>query len=139
MPLSCFLGNVYAENVDVLRDGTGPSGLRLRLLTAGTGDTQNVELLPPLRKRGIKHRIFVIFPWAVSKCSYILNSELLETKHNSMEVGLPAEMFPEPWSLVSVHRGGLQVYMKNKNASTSLEKPLEVKKPCVYVHLLRFH
>ncbi|KFW75857.1 UPF0183 protein C16orf70, partial [Manacus vitellinus] len=37
MPLSCFLGNVYAENVDVLRDGTGPSGLRLRLLTAGCG------------------------------------------------------------------------------------------------------
>jgi hypothetical protein len=35
MPLSCFLGNVYAENVDVLRDGTGPSGLRLRLLAAG--------------------------------------------------------------------------------------------------------
>lgn len=56
-----------------------------------------------------------------------------------MEVGLPAEMFPGPWSLVSVHCGGLQVYMKNKNASTSLEKPLEVKKPCVYVHLLRFH
>ncbi|NXD13613.1 CP070 protein, partial [Nothocercus nigrocapillus] len=37
MPPSCFLGNVYAENVDVLRDGTGPSGLRLRLLTAGCG------------------------------------------------------------------------------------------------------
>lgn len=35
MPLSCFLGNVYAESVDVLRDGTGPSGLRLRLLAAG--------------------------------------------------------------------------------------------------------
>ncbi|KAL6080297.1 hypothetical protein STEG23_010418 [Scotinomys teguina] len=34
MPLSCFLGNVYAESVDVLRDGTGPSGLRLRLLAA---------------------------------------------------------------------------------------------------------
>jgi hypothetical protein len=37
MPLSYFLGNVYAENVDVLRDGTGPSGLRLRLLAAGCG------------------------------------------------------------------------------------------------------
>ncbi|XP_034880924.1 UPF0183 protein C16orf70 homolog isoform X3 [Mirounga leonina] len=37
MPLSCFLGNVYAESVDVLRDGTGPSGLRLRLLAAGCG------------------------------------------------------------------------------------------------------
>lgn len=35
MPLNCFLGNVYAESVDVLRDGTGPSGLRLRLLAAG--------------------------------------------------------------------------------------------------------
>uniref|UniRef100_A0A8C5WWI5 Uncharacterized protein n=1 Tax=Laticauda laticaudata TaxID=8630 RepID=A0A8C5WWI5_LATLA len=35
MPLSCFLGNVYAEYIDVLRDGAGPSGLRLRLLTAG--------------------------------------------------------------------------------------------------------
>jgi len=45
MPLSCFLGNVYAENVDVLRDGTGPSGLRLRLLTAGIGDTQNTHRL----------------------------------------------------------------------------------------------
>ncbi|XP_069496147.1 phagosome assembly factor 1 isoform X2 [Ambystoma mexicanum] len=37
MPLGCFLGNVYAESVDVLRDGTGVSGLRLRLLTAGSG------------------------------------------------------------------------------------------------------
>uniref|UniRef100_H3B161 Phagophore assembly factor 1 n=1 Tax=Latimeria chalumnae TaxID=7897 RepID=H3B161_LATCH len=37
MPLSCYLGNVYAESVDVLRDATGPSGLRLRLLTAGSG------------------------------------------------------------------------------------------------------
>ncbi|XP_015678427.1 UPF0183 protein C16orf70 [Protobothrops mucrosquamatus] len=37
MPLSCFLGNVYAEYVDVLRDAAGPSGLRLRLLTAGCG------------------------------------------------------------------------------------------------------
>uniref|UniRef100_A0A3B4CI51 Uncharacterized protein n=1 Tax=Pygocentrus nattereri TaxID=42514 RepID=A0A3B4CI51_PYGNA len=37
MPLACFLGNVYAECVDVLRDGTGPLGLRLRLLTAGCG------------------------------------------------------------------------------------------------------
>ncbi|XP_014403324.1 PREDICTED: UPF0183 protein C16orf70 homolog isoform X3 [Myotis brandtii] len=37
MPLSCFLGNVYAESVDILRDGTGPSGLRLRLLAAGCG------------------------------------------------------------------------------------------------------
>ncbi|KAJ7421129.1 hypothetical protein BTVI_19634 [Pitangus sulphuratus] len=53
MPLSCFLGNVYAENVDVLRDGTGPSGLRLRLLTAGTGDTPNAELAAFLRKRGV--------------------------------------------------------------------------------------
>uniref|UniRef100_A0AAZ3QK01 Uncharacterized protein n=1 Tax=Oncorhynchus tshawytscha TaxID=74940 RepID=A0AAZ3QK01_ONCTS len=37
MPLACFLGNVYAECVDVLRDGVGPLGLRLRLLTAGCG------------------------------------------------------------------------------------------------------
>uniref|UniRef100_A0A8B9KSD7 Uncharacterized protein n=1 Tax=Astyanax mexicanus TaxID=7994 RepID=A0A8B9KSD7_ASTMX len=37
MPLACFLGNVYAECVDVLRDATGPLGLRLRLLTAGCG------------------------------------------------------------------------------------------------------
>lgn len=36
MPLACFLGNVYAECVDVLRDQAGPLGLRLRLLTAGT-------------------------------------------------------------------------------------------------------
>lgn len=53
MPLSCFLGNVYAENVDVLRDGTGPSGLRLRLLTAGIGDAQNIALVVLLRRRGI--------------------------------------------------------------------------------------
>lgn len=37
MPLACFLGNVYAECVDVLRDGTGPLGLKLRILTAGLG------------------------------------------------------------------------------------------------------
>lgn len=53
MSLSCFLGNVYAENVDVLRDGTGPSGLRLRLLTAGIGGAQNIALVVLLRRRGI--------------------------------------------------------------------------------------
>uniref|UniRef100_A0A8C6M4C7 Phagosome assembly factor 1 n=1 Tax=Nothobranchius furzeri TaxID=105023 RepID=A0A8C6M4C7_NOTFU len=37
MPLACFLGNIYADCVDVLRDGTGPLGLKLRLLTAGSG------------------------------------------------------------------------------------------------------
>nr|XP_033798102.1 UPF0183 protein C16orf70 homolog isoform X8 [Geotrypetes seraphini] len=37
MPPSCFLGNVYTECVDVLRDESGPLGLRLRLLTAGSG------------------------------------------------------------------------------------------------------
>ncbi|KPP75940.1 hypothetical protein Z043_104765 [Scleropages formosus] len=37
MPVACFFGNVYAESVDVLRDGAGPLGLRLRLLTAGCG------------------------------------------------------------------------------------------------------
>uniref|UniRef100_A0A4W4HGH9 Uncharacterized protein n=1 Tax=Electrophorus electricus TaxID=8005 RepID=A0A4W4HGH9_ELEEL len=37
MPLACYLGNVFSECVDVLRDGTGPLGLRLRLLTAGCG------------------------------------------------------------------------------------------------------
>ncbi|KAK3570432.1 hypothetical protein QTP86_019316 [Hemibagrus guttatus] len=37
MPLACFLGNVYAECVDVLRDATGPLGLKLRILTAGCG------------------------------------------------------------------------------------------------------
>lgn len=35
MPLACFLGNIYAECVEVLRDGAGPLGLKLRLLTAG--------------------------------------------------------------------------------------------------------
>lgn len=35
MPLACFLGNIYAECVDVLRDQAGPLGLKLRLLTAG--------------------------------------------------------------------------------------------------------
>lgn len=38
MPLACFLGNVYAECVDVLRDATGPLGLKLRVLTAGSDD-----------------------------------------------------------------------------------------------------
>ncbi|CAG5958496.1 unnamed protein product, partial [Menidia menidia] len=37
MPLACFLGNIYAESVDVLRDGAGPLGLRLRVRTAGCG------------------------------------------------------------------------------------------------------
>lgn len=37
MPLSCFHGNVYAETVDVLRDESGPSGLRFRLQAAGCG------------------------------------------------------------------------------------------------------
>uniref|UniRef100_A0A3P8X254 Phagosome assembly factor 1 n=1 Tax=Cynoglossus semilaevis TaxID=244447 RepID=A0A3P8X254_CYNSE len=37
MPLACFLGNIYAECVDVLRDQAGPLGLRLRLLTAACG------------------------------------------------------------------------------------------------------
>ncbi|XP_029378042.1 phagosome assembly factor 1 isoform X2 [Echeneis naucrates] len=37
MPLACFLGNIYAECVDVLRDRVGPLGLKLRLLTAGCG------------------------------------------------------------------------------------------------------
>lgn len=70
MPLSCFLGNVYAENVDVLRDGTGPSGLRLRLLTAGIGYTQNMELVAFLRKRGIN--LFVMILQVISKCSLYL-------------------------------------------------------------------
>lgn len=64
MPLSCFLGNVYAENVDVLRDGTGPSGLRLRLLTAGISDTQNIELVAFLRKRGINlYKLSIGYLW----------------------------------------------------------------------------
>uniref|UniRef100_A0A3P9Q143 Phagosome assembly factor 1 n=1 Tax=Poecilia reticulata TaxID=8081 RepID=A0A3P9Q143_POERE len=37
MPLACFMGNIFAECVDVLRDGAGPLGLKLRLLTAGSG------------------------------------------------------------------------------------------------------
>uniref|UniRef100_A0A8C5PW71 Phagosome assembly factor 1 n=1 Tax=Leptobrachium leishanense TaxID=445787 RepID=A0A8C5PW71_9ANUR len=37
MPLGCYLGNVYAESVDVLRDASGPLGLRLRLLSTGCG------------------------------------------------------------------------------------------------------
>lgn len=36
MPLACFLGNIYAECVDVLRDQAGPLGLKLRLFTAGS-------------------------------------------------------------------------------------------------------
>ncbi|XP_061617477.1 UPF0183 protein C16orf70 homolog isoform X4 [Phyllopteryx taeniolatus] len=37
MPLACFFGNIFAECVDVLREGTGPVGLKFRLLTAGCG------------------------------------------------------------------------------------------------------
>ncbi|TNN49495.1 UPF0183 protein C16orf70 [Liparis tanakae] len=37
MPSACFLGNIFAESVDVLRDDAGPLGLKLRLLTAGCG------------------------------------------------------------------------------------------------------
>ncbi|XP_057692348.1 UPF0183 protein C16orf70 homolog isoform X2 [Corythoichthys intestinalis] len=37
MPLACFLGNIYAECVEVLREGTGPVGLKFRLFTAGCG------------------------------------------------------------------------------------------------------
>lgn len=37
MPLSCYLGNVHAESVDVLRDASGPLGLRLRLFSTGCG------------------------------------------------------------------------------------------------------
>uniref|UniRef100_A0A7N8YLA6 Phagosome assembly factor 1 n=1 Tax=Mastacembelus armatus TaxID=205130 RepID=A0A7N8YLA6_9TELE len=37
MPLACFLGNIYAECVDVLRDHAGPLGLKLRLITAACG------------------------------------------------------------------------------------------------------
>uniref|UniRef100_A0A8D3E123 Phagosome assembly factor 1 n=1 Tax=Scophthalmus maximus TaxID=52904 RepID=A0A8D3E123_SCOMX len=37
MPLACFLGNIYAECVDVLRDRVGPLGLKVHLLTAGCG------------------------------------------------------------------------------------------------------
>lgn len=43
MPLACFLGNVYAESVEVLRDGAGPLGLKLRLLTAGIIHETNVR------------------------------------------------------------------------------------------------
>lgn len=41
MPLACFLGNVYAESVEVMRDGAGPTGLKLRLLTAGITSNPN--------------------------------------------------------------------------------------------------
>ncbi|KAM6945897.1 phagosome assembly factor 1 [Aplochiton taeniatus] len=37
MPLACFYGNVFAESVEVLRDGTAPLGLKVRLLTTGGG------------------------------------------------------------------------------------------------------
>lgn len=43
MPLACYLGNVYAESVLVLRDGAGPLGLKLRLLTAGIIHKTNVR------------------------------------------------------------------------------------------------
>lgn len=43
MPLSCFGGNVYAESVDVLRDNSGPMGLRFKLQTTGCGPVMRAE------------------------------------------------------------------------------------------------
>lgn len=86
MPLACFLGNIYAECVDVLRDRAGPLGLKLRLLTAGNiclcvcvSRTTNLELIIKLNVL-LKcfphmctywvHRMFFLsppdFPWHFS-------------------------------------------------------------------------
>uniref|UniRef100_A0A3B3DLJ3 Phagosome assembly factor 1 n=1 Tax=Oryzias melastigma TaxID=30732 RepID=A0A3B3DLJ3_ORYME len=54
MPLACFLGNIYAEFVDVLRDGAGPLGLKLRLLTAGSG----VGVMADAKVRSMDRSIF---------------------------------------------------------------------------------
>uniref|UniRef100_A0A8C4Z1W7 Phagosome assembly factor 1 n=1 Tax=Gadus morhua TaxID=8049 RepID=A0A8C4Z1W7_GADMO len=54
MPLACFLGNVYAEYVDVLRDGAGPLGLKLRLLTAGSAP----GLMADAKVRSVERKIF---------------------------------------------------------------------------------
>uniref|UniRef100_A0A8C7Z6D3 Phagosome assembly factor 1 n=1 Tax=Oryzias sinensis TaxID=183150 RepID=A0A8C7Z6D3_9TELE len=54
MPLACFLGNIYAECVDVLRDGAGPLGLKLRLLAAGSG----VGVMADAKVRSMDRSIF---------------------------------------------------------------------------------
>ncbi|KAJ3596424.1 hypothetical protein NHX12_002831 [Muraenolepis orangiensis] len=54
MPLACFLGNVFAEYVEVLRDGAGPLGLKLRLLTAGCAP----GLMADAKVRSVERKIF---------------------------------------------------------------------------------
>uniref|UniRef100_A0A3P9J0I8 Chromosome 16 open reading frame 70 n=1 Tax=Oryzias latipes TaxID=8090 RepID=A0A3P9J0I8_ORYLA len=54
MPLACFLGNIYAECVDVLRDGAGPLGLKLRLLASGSG----VGVMADAKVRSMDRSIF---------------------------------------------------------------------------------
>uniref|UniRef100_A0A9J8AUX8 Phagosome assembly factor 1 n=1 Tax=Cyprinus carpio carpio TaxID=630221 RepID=A0A9J8AUX8_CYPCA len=54
MPLACYLGNVYAESVEVLRDGAGPLGLKLRLLTAGCGP----GVLADTKVRAVERNIY---------------------------------------------------------------------------------
>lgn len=54
MPLACFLGNIYAECVDVLRDRAGPLGLKLRLLTAGCG----LGVMADAKVRSLERSIF---------------------------------------------------------------------------------
>uniref|UniRef100_A0A8C1GMH4 Chromosome 16 open reading frame 70 n=1 Tax=Cyprinus carpio TaxID=7962 RepID=A0A8C1GMH4_CYPCA len=54
MPLACYLGNVYAESVLVLRDGAGPLGLKLRLLTAGCGP----GVLADTKVRAVERNIY---------------------------------------------------------------------------------
>uniref|UniRef100_A0A671M5V8 UPF0183 protein C16orf70 homolog n=1 Tax=Sinocyclocheilus anshuiensis TaxID=1608454 RepID=A0A671M5V8_9TELE len=54
MPLACYLGNVYAESVEVLRDGAGPLGLKLRLLTAGCGP----GVLADAKVRAVERNIY---------------------------------------------------------------------------------
>ncbi|KAF3854463.1 hypothetical protein F7725_022518 [Dissostichus mawsoni] len=54
MPLACFLGNIFAECVDVLRDRAGALGLKLRLLTAGCGPGGMADS----KVRSIERRIY---------------------------------------------------------------------------------
>lgn len=80
MPMACFLGNIYAECVDVLRDQAGPLGLKLRLLTAGNTlclrDWRRF-LIRTSSQRAIFPHINIWIPWMfLCLCSRDMMSEI---------------------------------------------------------------
>lgn len=130
MPLACFLGNIYAECVDVLRDRAGPLGLKLRLLTAGNiclcvcvSRTTNLELIIKLNVL-LKcfphmctywvHRMFFLsppdFPWHFST---VCNTA------GMLELGNPTKFYTlrffrkQSWNISCVvHTKCIQLYYR---------------------------